>query len=250
MSFGNQIITRTTDIASVSTLGSQVFGTSEITTAVNKEKEIKQKQAATLSFGRSRTAPSSYSPLRHFSTMEPGRDQPEEVETPLEVIRSFTLSDNEPLSAEHIAENELKAREKYIQLTKEHQTLRRSGVPENSQRMMHSQKLLRDCYAEIEYWECYSEEVKEPAGESPKILKSNTFLGRDPKKNPTLDVDDETGKARDAYGYAMMCHQALVTKKVSTTSEEWLDSQNRVNQTLVTLQYWEGRSAFSVPPSI
>ena len=233
LSFGEQLAT-----SSVSTLGSQIFGSSQVTTALKKEDDVIMLKSRTRS-------------LSALDYLRKSNKETEERESPLEPVPSFTDKNMEEvsISAEHIAELELKAREKYIQLTKEHQNLRRSGLEEDSPQMKHSQKLLRDCYAEIEYLECLGEEASNGGNTGgSKMLKS--FRGRDPFKSHHVDVDEETGKARDAYAYAMMCHQSLVARRVSTASREWIESQEKVNETLANLQYWEGRSAFDLPPSI
>jgi len=300
MSFGNQIFASATDVASVSSLGSQVFGTSEITHAVNSEL-YRREEAIAPKQNVNRSHPGIQDALRRNeeagprmqATEEERHDQPLEIKpfytgtfsggTFDHIVRSFTgmgvtpetpetpetpdaveapvvtevpeVSNAAPnsgmLSAEQIAEQELKSREHYITATRERQALRRSGLAEDSPQMKQSEKMLRDCYAEIEYWECLGEESsKNNNGSQNSGGLRGKFLGCDPMNAQPVDVDQETTKARDAYAYAMTCHQALVRRKVYTSSPEWVDSQNRINDALNNLQYWESRSAFAVPPSI
>lgn len=191
----------------------------------------RSRNSVSLSFSRSRTGP---------SRSESNTARPESPET----------EPSSMLSADDIAEQELKAREKYIAAQKVHQDLRRKGLSEDSPLVRASAKKLRDCYADIEYWECLGEEAANRGTKKSGGLQGK-FRGRDPYARGTVDVDQEATKARDAYMHAMKRHQELVPKRVPTSSKEWIDSQNRVNDALSNLQYWEGRSQFlSVPPTI
>jgi hypothetical protein len=156
---------------------------------------------------------------------------------------------NNVLTAENIAEQELKARERYIRATKAHMQLQQAGVEANSDAFMKSEKILRDCYAQIEYWECIGEEMSgmSVAGSHDSQVMKGAFGKLDPKTKQ-IDFDAEETKARDAYLYAMLNHQGIVNSGISTTSEKWKESLKQLEESLLAFQYWEGRREFVAPP--
>jgi hypothetical protein len=153
---------------------------------------------------------------------------------------------NNVLTAENIAEQELKARECYIRATKAHMQLQQAGVQPGSDEFKKSEKILRDCYAQIEYWECIGEEQTGMSAASSH--EAQVAFGRLDPKSKQIDFDAEETKARDAYLYAMLKHQGIVNSGVSTTSEKWKESLKQLEESLLAFQYWEGRREFVAPP--
>jgi hypothetical protein len=280
------VIGSASDIASVSSLGSQVNGSSTLVQSVQKDvdnsgmADFKSRledeiERLNLRLARSNSLPSnkeetagllielqrSYEVIERLNSEEPGdaakptpsaiqridSDKPSE---PVKLGKSRTadLLGN-VLTPESIAELELKARERYILASQDHRKLQQTGVKPDSKLFKKSEKNLRDCYAQIEYWECLGEErsgMSSKDSREVKVLKA-AFGRKDPKTNK-IDVDAEETKARDDYLYAMLTHQGLVNSGVSTTSEKWNKSLKQLEDSLAAFQYWEGRREFVVSP--
>lgn len=143
------------------------------------------------------------------------------------------------LNAEHLAEQELKARETYINAVKEHQAMKASGVSEESPQWQKSEKRLRDTYAQIEYWESLiSEEAPSKVPDEVSVTKKE------------IDFVGEEQKAREAYINSMEQHQKLVNEGVSTHSEQWTESQAKLHECLANLQHWEERCDHAVASTL
>ena len=206
-SYGSQFIG---DNDTVSSLGSQIFGSSQIVKAFVREPSVA-------------TTSSKPNLLEKFN-----------LTSQKETVEERTPSDI--LSAEHLAEQELKARETYIKAVKAHQAMKSSGVSEDSEQWKKSEKKLRDCYAQIEYWESLINE------ETPSKTPAQVSVAK-----AEIDFEGEEQKAREAYLNSMMHHQKLVNEGVSTHSKQWIESQANVQECLVNLQHWEERRDHAIP---
>ncbi|CAB9510796.1 expressed unknown protein [Seminavis robusta] len=234
-SFGDQeIYTSPKDSDSISSLGSQIFGTSEITKHVNKEQTLIDFRALGKSYEQELALLNSVEETDEAGLLDLVRS------------RSDVLMAN-MMTAQNIAEQELKARERYIKATKEHQKLQKAGVAPGTMQWRKSEKLLRDSYAQIEYWEMLGEEQQSHASSG---IAAKSALGKlNPRDARMIDFDAEETKARDNYLYAMMHHQGLVNRGVATSSPQWKESQKKLEECLSALQYWEGRREIVVIPS-
>ena len=208
-------------MATVSSLGSQIFGTSQITRSLSLPVKVAHKPSF----------------LDRF--MISSQTKKEAECTPSDI-----------LSAEHIAELEHKARETYIKAAKEHQALKAAGVLEGSPQWTKSEKKLRDCYAQIEYWESLSNEEVSRASQHGSKPDTKVFGDRDPMQLNGIDFDGEEQKAREAYIKSMVDHQGLVNQGISTHSDQWISSLAKVHECLASLQYWESRHGYAVPPTL
>lgn len=189
------------------------------------------------------------------------RDEVEEKPTLVKRSHSTINEDEIAEAKEHVAEEELKAREEYIMASKDHHELIRSGVSKDTLEFQVSEHRLQEALEQIEYWEC----LKDKADEDATILLADsqeltTILSQVRAENGgggehsihaiksvgTDNTEEEELKAREAYIYAMNSHQALVRKKVNKTSTEWKQSQKNLQARLATLQYWEGRKGHSL----
>ena len=211
-SYGSQFIG---DNDTVSSLGSQIFGTSQIAKVFAREpSEV--------------TTSSKPNFLEKFNLSTVSNQKEVAERSPSDI-----------LNAEHFAEQELKARETYIKAVKEHQAMKASGVSEESVQWKKSEKKLHDTYAQIEYWESLVNE--EPTVKIPDQVSV---------AKPDIDIEGEEQKARDAYINSMVHHQSLVNKGVSTHSEQWIESQAKLHECLANLQHWEERRDHAVTPNL
>jgi len=254
-SFGSKLIGGATDIASVSTLGSQIFGSSEISFSLEKEaktreerKERAKKERASIMEQLRCTTEITEESERQSLALVMARSE-EKSRTPSarseEKARTPSVGGTASLSPEDVAEKELQARVNYIQAAKEHQALKKHGVSTDGELWMQSEKKLRDCYAQVEFWESMTGEASQDSR-----APSNVLAGRDPKKVGVINFDQEEQLARDAYISAMMHSQHLANQRTSTSSEEWKAAQVRLHDCLANLQYWEGRRGYAVPPTV
>jgi hypothetical protein len=183
--------------------------------------------------------------------------------------KEWTTELSDVMTEEVIAAEELKAREAYIGAMHAHQSLLKSGKDENSDDALASQKILQACFANIEHWETVKMDFKaNPSALSPRAVQSpaetlssvkpahdfaaaHTAIQEQMSGDPQdhLYVGEKELNAREAYIIAMRYHQVLISKKVPLDSPEWIKSQERQQECLATLNYWESLNNEVVLPA-
>jgi hypothetical protein len=159
------------------------------------------------------------------------------------------------LTEEHLAMQELKAREAYIKAMNFHQVLVKSGKDESSSEVRESQRKLQICFAKIEYWENLKMKIKSnpdafaPAVQNKLVKPLSSDIDEDEPgyskshtDSPCKDkayIEAQELKAREDYIKAMQHHQTLVTSKQKPGSLVWVESEERQQACLAKLQYWE-----------